>query len=90
MWGVIDGSQPGVDADVWFGVNQLAVTQKLVGAEAVALQIVPGKIQPHRPLILWSNPVLPVIPGSEITAGPTENRNVQVLRKQVLRKIVSE
>src|SRR5436305_1554057 len=76
---IIDRAEPGIDADVWFGADALAIAKKLVSAEAVAFQIVPSEVESDRSLILWPNPILPVVSRRKISARPAQNRNTQVL-----------
>src|SRR5262249_39908991 len=47
--------------------------------EAIAFHIVPRQVQTHWPLILWANPVLPVVSRCKIAAWPTQNGNAQLL-----------
>jgi hypothetical protein len=58
---IIYRAQTGVDADVGLRSEHLAVTQKLVCAKAVALEIVPRQIDSRRTLIFGPNPVFPVV-----------------------------
>src|SRR5262249_37633973 len=70
---IVDRSQSGVNANVRFGADEFAIAQKLISAEAIALQIVPGEIYSDRALVLRPDPILPVISRREIATGPAQN-----------------
>src|SRR5262249_4926889 len=58
---VVNRAEAGVDADVGLSPDHLAVPEKLVSAEAVALQIVPRQLRARRSLIFWPDAVFPVV-----------------------------
>src|SRR5262249_48836247 len=78
--GVLHGAQPGVDAHVGLDPELLGITQELVGAEAVALDRVPGLVAPARSLVARADAILPVVAGGEVASGPAQDRHAEPLR----------
>ena len=79
--GVVHRAEAAVDADVGLGADALAVAQKLVGAEAIGLEVVPGQLGPHRALVLGADAVLPVVARGEVAAGITQDRDAELLHR---------
>ena len=71
--GFVHGARAHVDADVRLGVEDAAVLEKFVRAEAVRLLRVPRELAPARPVRRRPDAVEPVIPAHEVPARPPEH-----------------
>src|SRR5262249_13811663 len=76
---VVNRAQTGINANVGLGANSFAITQELIHAETITLQIVPCQVDAHRALVLWSDSILPVVARGKIASRPAQYRNPQLL-----------
>ncbi len=79
--GLLDAARAQVHADVRLRADAAAVFEELVGAEAIGLFGVPGRVEAARAAVLGPHAVLPVIGGDEIAAGPAQDGQAQALHR---------
>jgi hypothetical protein len=69
-----------IRADVRLVAEHFRVIQKLVRAEAVVLDGLPGHLETLRTLVARADAILPVVVGREVAARPAQQRDVQIAR----------
>ena len=71
-----------IDREHRLDAGHPAPVDELVGAELVGLRRAPGQVEPHRPLLLRSDAVLPVVAGQEVAARIAHDRRPELARQR--------
>ena len=75
---VVPGAGAEIGADVRLGADARNIVEKLMRAEAIVFDGAPSHLEAARTLVARPDAVAPVVVGGKISAGPAQQRDMQI------------